>query len=58
VRGSGFAGPLREPPRGASPGREQSSGLFMPGEGPGHWPGAACKAAPLRGPWGLRQWVL
>jgi len=23
---------------------KQSGGLFVPGEGPGHWPGAACKA--------------
>jgi len=28
----------------AEPGHKQSSGLFVPGEGPGHWPGAACKA--------------
>lgn len=28
----------------AEPGHEQSSGLFVPGEGPGHGPGAACKA--------------
>jgi magnesium-protoporphyrin O-methyltransferase len=28
---------------GAEPGHKQSSGLFVPGEGPGHWPGAACK---------------
>ena len=28
----------------ASPGHKQSSGLFVPGERPGHWPGAACKA--------------
>jgi len=32
------------PPWGAEPGREQSSGLLTPGEGSGHWPGAACKA--------------
>jgi hypothetical protein len=24
---------------------KQSDGLFVPGEGPGHWPGAACKAS-------------
>ena len=30
----------------ASPGHKQSSGLFVPGERPGHWPGAACKASP------------
>ena len=29
---------------GAEPGHRQSSGLSVPGEGPGHWPGAACKA--------------
>jgi len=29
---------------GAEPGHKQSSGLFVPGEGPGLWPGAACKA--------------
>ena len=28
----------------AEPGHKQSGGLFVPGEGPGHWPGAACKA--------------
>ena len=28
----------------AEPGHKQSSGLFVPGEGSGHWPGAACKA--------------
>ncbi len=27
----------------AEPGHKQSSGLFVPGEEPGHWPGAACK---------------
>ena len=27
----------------AEPGPKQSSGLFVPSEGPGHWPGAACK---------------
>ena len=27
----------------AEPEHKQSSGLFVPGEGPGHWPGAACK---------------
>jgi hypothetical protein len=27
----------------AEPGHEQSSGLFVPGEEPGHWPGAPCK---------------
>jgi hypothetical protein len=30
----------------AEPGAKQSSGLFVPGEGHGHWPGAACKAGP------------
>jgi hypothetical protein len=31
------AAPSRPPiPSGAEPGREQSSGLFLPGEGPGH----------------------
>ena len=29
---------------GAERGHRQSSGLSVPGEGPGHWPGAACKA--------------
>lgn len=28
----------------AEPEHKQSGGLFVPGEGPGHWPGAACKA--------------
>ena len=28
----------------AEPGHKQSSGLFVPGKGPGLWPGAACKA--------------
>ncbi len=28
----------------AEPGHKQSSGLFVPGEGPGLWTGAACKA--------------
>jgi hypothetical protein len=28
----------------AEPGHEQSGGLFAPGEGPGLWHGAACKA--------------
>lgn len=27
----------------AEPGREQSSGLFSPGKGSGHWPDAPCK---------------
>ena len=27
-----------------SPGHKRSSGPFVPGERPGHWPGAACKA--------------
>ena len=27
----------------AEPGLKQSSGLFVPVEGPGHWPGAPCK---------------
>jgi len=49
LRGSGSAGPLQGPPRGAETGHEQSSGLFVPGEEPGHWPGAACKALPGRG---------
>ena len=26
----------------AEPAHKQSCGLFVPGEGPGHWPGAAC----------------
>ena len=30
----------------ASPGHKQSSGLFVPGERQGLWPGAACKASP------------
>ena len=33
-------------PKGAEPGHERSGGPFVPGEGPGHWPGAACKAPP------------
>ena len=41
----GAAGDREDPhPSGAEPGHKQSSGLFVPGEGPGHWPGAACKA--------------
>jgi hypothetical protein len=28
----------------AEPGHEQSVGLFVPGKGPGLWPGAACRA--------------
>jgi hypothetical protein len=28
----------------AEPGHEQSGGLFVPGEEPGLWPGAACRA--------------
>jgi hypothetical protein len=32
--------------RYAEPGHRQSGGLFVPGEGPGHWPVAACKAWP------------
>ena len=28
----------------AEPGHKPSGGLFVPGEGPGLWPGAACKA--------------
>jgi hypothetical protein len=28
--------------RAGEPGRKQSSGLFLPGERPGLWPGAAC----------------
>jgi hypothetical protein len=30
----------------AEPGRKLSSGQFVPGEGLGHWPNAACKATP------------
>ena len=33
--------------REGEPGHEQSSGLSVPGERPGHWPGAACKARAL-----------
>ena len=29
----------------AEPGHKQSGGLFVPGEVPGRWPGAACKAS-------------
>ena len=36
---------LRRLPQGAETGHERSSGPFVPGEEPGHWPGAACKAA-------------
>ncbi len=43
--------PPRAPARGqmqhAEPGHKQSSGLFVPGEEAGHWPGAACKARDL-----------
>jgi hypothetical protein len=39
--------PPRAPARGqalkAEPGHKQSSGLFVPGEGSGHWPDAPCK---------------
>ena len=39
--------PPRSPARGqalqAEPGHKQSSGLFVPGEESGHWPGAPCK---------------
>jgi len=28
----------------AEPGHKQTGGLFVPDKGPGHWPGAACKA--------------
>ena len=31
---------------GAEPGHRKFSELSVPGEGPGHWPGAACKAYP------------
>jgi hypothetical protein len=40
---------------GAEPGHGQSSGLSVPGEGPGHWPGAACKAEKRRAGVGARQ---
>ena len=33
----------------ASPGHKQSSGLFVPGEQQGLWPGAACKTSPAVG---------
>ena len=33
---------------GSEPGHKQSSGLFVPGEGPGHWPGAACSGLSAR----------
>jgi len=36
--------------RQAEPGLRQPGGLFVPGEGPGYWPGAACKARPLLAP--------
>ncbi len=32
---------------------QTSSGLFVPGEGPGHWPGATCKAKQRPGRAGL-----
>ena len=35
--------------RGAEPGHKQSGGLYVPGEGPGHRPGAACRAVAPRG---------
>ena len=39
------AGDREDPhPSRAEPGHKQSSGLFVPGEEPGRWPGAACKA--------------
>ena len=34
--------------RGAEPGHQQSSGLLVPGEEPGHRPGAACRAVAPR----------
>ena len=40
--------PLPKTPDAADPRHKQSSGLFVPGEGPGHWPGAACKAGPAQ----------
>ena len=36
--------PGRKTGRGREPGHKQSGGLFVPSEGPGLWPGAACKA--------------
>ena len=41
--------PPRAPTRGqalqAEPGHKQSGGLFVPGEGSGHWPDAPCKGS-------------
>ena len=37
--------------REGEPGHEQPGGLFVPGERPGHWPGAAC---PGQGVWPAR----
>jgi len=37
----------------AEPGHKQSTGLFVPGEGPGHRPGAACKAGPAQPNWAV-----
>ena len=41
--------------REAEPGHEPSGGLFVPGEGPGPWPGAACKAETAQDPGRLRH---
>lgn len=42
--------PQARRPVGAEPGHKPSSGRFVPGEEPGHWLGAACKAE--RSDWG------
>ena len=41
----------------AEPGHEQSSGLLVPGEGPGHWPGAPCKGPRGRARETREAWV-
>jgi hypothetical protein len=41
----------------AEPGHKQSGGLFVPGEGPGHWPGAACKASSTPS-WNAASWPM
>ena len=54
VRGSGFAGPLREPPWGASPGHEQSGGLFILARGAGPLARRGLQGGPRQGPLGAR----
>ena len=57
LRAFGYPGPPGKPPEqprsvlrilaGPSPDMNSPYGLFMPGEGPGLWTGAACKAPTL-----------